>query len=299
MEHTKPHAILLKCFMIFLQVSMRRVSGARIIAVLLFCISFGYGGHIMALDTRSDPPQRPCWIANQRGHHMEIYSWSRATIDSIIPFFIILIANLFLINSVRNRNKALLVDKDNTSLSSAISTSNVSTVACNDTDDPNAENIKQVTDKQVTDSENAIKLSNISAEMEDKTKPKLVKLEDPTNRLAKPEAPEKITKHAGQTVTIQARHFQTSKQIITMLIFASFAFLFLSLPWVVILAVSIQYDYMKSPHTYAYFTFGRTCATTLVGMTACVNFFIFLATGSKFRRNVRELFYCIFCIKSE
>ena len=256
----------------------RRASGARIIVSLLLCISIGYGGHILALDTRSDPPQRPCWIANQRGQHMEIYSWFRAAIDSIVPFFIIFITNLFLINSVRNRKKALSVNDNNTDPSTAIS------IISEEIDD-NVTEPKSEKTSGLEANDNEIELTaNISAKSTEiesnRAKNKSVKIQDP------------------KTITKQARHVQTGKQIITMLIFTSFAFLFLTLPWVVIFSLSIKYDYMQTPRTYAYFTFGRTCATTLVAMKATVNVFIYLATGSKFRRNAKDLFYRLFVFKN-
>ena len=84
----------------------------------------------------------------------------------------------------------------------------------------------------------------------------------------------------------------SEKQIYITLLLVTFGFLILSTPSYVFYFYRIVYDYKQSPLTYAVFYLYFQCAAKLHYTNAGVNFFLYVMSGQKFRRDLVRLITC-------
>lgn len=88
---------------------------------------------------------------------------------------------------------------------------------------------------------------------------------------------------------------ENNKKLTFMLLAVSFTFLLTTLPMNVQLIVSAFYGSLAdNPKGYAQMTLARTVVELLMYVNHSINFFLYCATGKKFRRQVRDLI-CLCC----
>ena len=94
----------------------------------------------------------------------------------------------------------------------------------------------------------------------------------------------------GQNEGQSSKLKNSEKQIYITLLSVTFGFLILSTPSYVFYFYRIVYNYKKSPLTYAVFYLYFQCAAKLHCTNAGVNFFLYVISGQKFRRDLARLF---------
>ena len=97
----------------------------------------------------------------------------------------------------------------------------------------------------------------------------------------------------GQNEGQSSKLKNSEKQIYITLLLVTFGFLILSTPSYVFYFYRIVYNYKQSPVTYAIFYLYFQFAAKLHYTNAGVNFFLYVISGQKFRRDLVRLITCI------
>ena len=80
--------------------------------------------------------------------------------------------------------------------------------------------------------------------------------------------------------------------VYVILLLVTFAFLILTTPGTIILLYIIQVDIDTSPEAYAKFYFLESFTEKLFYTNCCINFFLYVISGRKFRKDLVNLLIC-------
>ena len=87
---------------------------------------------------------------------------------------------------------------------------------------------------------------------------------------------------------------ENSGQVTAMLLTVSIAFFLLTSPYSLFLILVKQgiWDYMATPYSYSMYLLINTILRLLADLNHCVNFLLYVASGSSFRKEIRKLCLC-------
>ena len=103
---------------------------------------------------------------------------------------------------------------------------------------------------------------------------------------------------SGNHISATHRSIKTSdKQIYIILLLVTFGFLILSSPGYLFMLYSMLYNYRKSPYSFAGFYLYYNVAQKLHYTNSGINFFLYVISGQKFRRDLMKLFQCWCTVK--
>ena len=91
----------------------------------------------------------------------------------------------------------------------------------------------------------------------------------------------------------------TEKQIIAMLLLVTFGYLILVTPGYLMLFYTMFVDFTKSPKTYAEFTLVSSIGQKMFYTNFGINFYLYVISGQKFRKDLMSLYRNIFCHRKE
>ncbi len=294
----------------------RRKSGARLIALVLAVLTIGSGSTAFFSIINSNDGQKysdvPCQVHSE-SLVVKSLLFARIGTDSIIPFAIILIANIILIKSVLKSQEDLnsmgesMANTSSTICSASTSTPEKTTAKMiNDTQDqsmPNRmphDNIDKSTSTLADDTKNQAVASNPDKSTSNAARDTMnMTIASPSDKIISGlDNDRKILANADRKIPKAMKDFiakrKAQRQLAIMLICTSVAFICLTLPFPIMRPISIWYDYRKSPTTLHNFTIAQQCTSLLLAANASINVFVYLVSGTKFRQDFKTLFVDIF-----
>ena len=229
----------------------RTVKFAKILIGIVTFVGVTYTSHMLVFDL-SFSLATGCQAKPPTWLDMTIYSLCRFAIDSILPFVLIFVSNILLLRSLSRRYEILREFTETVTNSTTASNGKEMESFRETKDEANVQDpCSKPNDKEATS-----KIDSLEAEM--KTKKKV----------------------AGKKDT----------QLAVMLISVSFTFLFLMLPFLITMVLQYSVDYKHDPKLFADFSLAVQVSTQLMLTNACINFFLYSLTGSKFRADLKSLF---------
>ena len=99
-----------------------------------------------------------------------------------------------------------------------------------------------------------------------------------------------IAYFTGESSLATLKVKSSERQMIAMLFFVTIALLLLTLPMYARLIVASSVDYNSSPEAYASFFLLIHVSNKLFVTNNCINFFMYVISGTKFRNDLKFLF---------